>query len=277
MSKQKDTKLVKFLKNKANWLRKETLKIHKVSPQTRLASSLSTVELFTVLYYGNILKYDSKNKNCSDRDRFIISKGHGAISLYPVLADLGFFDNEELKKVCKEGSFLGSIPDPIVPGFETVNGSLGHGLGVACGMAIALKLKKRKEKVFVLIGDGEINEGSIWEAIMFAGQHKLDNLILIVDSNKICMLDYCKNILDLDPIQEKLEVFKWNTKSVNGHNIPQLLDVLSSLKNYRGKKPIALIANTIKGKGVSILENDSLNHVRSLKKEDIDAVILDLP
>jgi len=268
---------INFLQEKAKWLRKETLKIHKVSADTRLASSLSVVEIFTVLYYGNIINYKTEEPDWSGRDRFIISKGHGAISLYPVLADLGFFDHDELKKVCKEGSFLGSIPDPIIPGFETVNGSLGHGLGVACGVAIALKLKKRKEKVFVLIGDGEMNEGSIWEAIMFAGQHKLDNLILIVDSNKICMLGYCKNILDLEPIQEKLKVFKWNAKSVNGHNVSQLLDALSSLRDYRGKKPVALIANTIKGKGVSMLENDPLNHVKSLKKEDIDAVIIDLP
>ena len=277
MSKQKRNKLHKFLKNKANWLRKETLKIHKVSAETRLASSLSAVEIFTVLYYGNILRYDAKNTDWPGRDRFIISKGHGAVSLYPALADLGFFDSDELMRVCKEGSFLGGIPDPVVPGFETINGSLGHGLGVACGMCVALKLRKRKEKVFVLIGDGEMNEGSIWEAIMFAGHHKLDNLVLIIDNNKICMLDYCRNIIDLEPIKEKFLIFKWNTKSVDGHSVTQLYAALSSLKNYRGKKPIVLIANTTKGKGVSILENDSLNHVKSLKAEEVDALISRLP
>jgi transketolase len=277
MLKQKRNKLYKFLKNKADWLRKETLKIHKVSAETRLASSLSAVEIFTVLYYGNILKFDAKNTDWPGRDRFIISKGHGAVSLYPALADLGFFGRDELMRVCKEGSFLGGIPDPVVPGFETINGSLGHGLGVACGMCVALKLRKRKEKVLVLIGDGEMNEGSVWEAIMFAGQHKLDNLVLIIDNNKICMLDYCRNVIDLDPLEGKFLSFKWNTKSVDGHSVTRLHAALNSLKKYRGKKPTVLIANTIKGKGVSILENDSLNHVKSLKAEEVDAVISRLP
>lgn len=269
-------KKINFLKAKAKWLRKETLRIHRISVETRLASSLSAVEIFTVLYYGNILKFKSKRLDWSGRDRFIISKGHGAVSLYPAFADLGFFDSNELRKVCKEGSFLGSIPDPVIPGFETINGSLGHGLGVACGISLALKLKKRKEKVFVLIGDGEMNEGSIWEAIMFAGQHKLDNLVLIIDNNKISMLGRCRDILDLEPLKNKFRVFNWITKSVNGHNIAKLYAVFSGLKNYRGKKPVVLIADTIKGKGVSILENDPLCHVKSLNHKEVDKAISQL-
>jgi len=137
---------------------------------------------------------------------------------------------------------LGGIPDPTIPGFEAVNGSLGHGLGVACGVSLALKRKKRKEKVFVLLGDGELYEGSVWEAVMFAGEHKLDNLIVILDNNKICMLDYCRNILNLEPLDKKFKVFNWHVKSVNGHDIYQLFRTLTNLRNGKSDKPKLLIA-----------------------------------
>jgi transketolase len=210
------------------------------------------------------------------RDRFIISKGHGAVSFYPVLSDLGFFSKKELKKVCRDGSFLGGIPDPVVPGFETVNGSLGHGLGVACGMALALKRKKSRQKVFVLIGDGELYEGSVWEAIMFAGEHKLDNLICIIDNNKICMLDYCNKILDLSPLRQKLEAFKWRVSEVDGHNVGELYSALSFFKKNCNGYPNVLIADTVKGKGVARLEADPLCHIKNLKPEEVDAIIGEL-
>lgn len=273
ISSKKNKHFFDSLKDKALWVRKETLKIHKIAPVTRLASSLSSVEIFTVLYYGKIVKFDSKNIKWADRDRLIISKGHGAISLYPILSDLRFFPKEELEKVCKEGSFLGGIPDPMIPGFETINGSLGHGLGVGCGISVGLKTKKKKEKVFVLLGDGELFEGSVWEAIMFAGAHKLNNVILIIDNNKICMLDYCKNIIDLEPLKEKFKVFNWYVKEVNGHQVDQLYDVLNELKESKVNKPKVLIANTIKGKGVPRLEIDSLCHIKNLKPEEVDLII----
>lgn len=261
-----------FLRRKASWVRKETMNIHRIAQETRLASSLSCVEIFVVLYYGKIINYYSSNIEWKYRDRFIISKGHGAISLYPILADLGYFNRQELGKVCKEGSFLGGIPDSIIPGFETINGSLGHGLGTACGISLALKRRQRKEKVFVLLGDGELYEGSVWEAIMFAGEHKLDNLITIIDNNKICMLDYCKNIIDLEPLQEKFKAFKWDVDIIDGHNINQLYSILLSLKE-KGDKPKVLIANTIKGKGIHSLENNPLCHIKNLSCEEIDNAI----
>jgi len=265
-----------FLKKKSISVRRETLRIHGVAPETRLASSLSALEIFIVMYYGKILKFDSKDTNWPGRDRFIISKGHGAISLYPILADLGFFDKKELDRVCKEGSFLGAIPDPIIPGFETINGSLGHGLGVGCGMSLALKRRKKKEKVFVLLGDGELNEGSIWEAVMFAAEHKLSNLIAIIDNNKICMLDYCKNILNLEPLSNKFKAFGWNVKSVDGHNLRLLYNILVKTKQSKISKPTVLIANTIKGNSVPSLEGDSLSHVRSLSAEEVHSIIYTL-
>jgi len=265
-----------YLKEKSTWVRKETLKIHKIAPETRISSSLSPVEIFVVLYYGNILNFNVKDVNWASRDRFIISKGHGAISLYPILADLGYFNKGELDRVGKAGTFLGGIPDPIIPGFETINGSLGHGLGVASGIALALKRKKLPESVFVLLGDGELYEGSVWEAIMFAGEHKLDNLILILDKNCACMLDYCKKIIDLDPYEEKFKAFKWDVKTVNGHDVKQLHHSLSELKKKRDHKPKLLIANTIKGKGVPRLEIDPLSHIKSLDPKEIDKLLLEL-
>ncbi|TRZ90394.1 MAG: transketolase, partial [Methanosarcinales archaeon] len=266
-------KNIQFLKDKALWVRKETLNIHRIAQETRLASSLSAVEILVALFYGGIIRFDSKNPRWDGRDRFIISKGHGSISFYPILAEFGYFDMEELSRVCKEGTFLGGIPDPIIPGYETVNGSLGHGLGVACGIALALKRKDKKEKVFVLLGDGELYEGSVWEGIMFAGGHKLDNLILIIDNNKICMLDYCKNILDIGPLDEKFKTFRWAVNIVDGHDIEQVYASLIELKEDNGGRPKVLIANTIKGKGVLSLETDPMSHVKNIMPEDIDAVI----
>lgn len=273
MAKKKTDNLSRYLKDRALWARKEVLKIHGIAADTRIASSLSAVEIFVTLYYGKIINYKASDVNWGQRDRFIISKGHGAISLYPILADFGFFAKEELKRVCKEGSFLGGIPDSIIPGFETINGSLGHGLGVGCGMALALKRKKRKEKVIVLIGDGELYEGSVWEAAMFAAEHKLDNFVLIIDNNKVCMLDYCKNIIKLEPLGEKFKAFNWAVKRVDGHNVKQLYKTLLSLKDDAGGKPKVLIADTIKGKGVARLETDSLSHVKNLSLDEVNAII----
>lgn len=263
-----------LLKAKARFIRTETLRIHKLAPETRVASSLSPIEIFVSLYYGEILNYNPNNPRDENRDRFIISKGHGSISMYPLLADIGFFDKNELNNVCKDGSFLGGIPDPIIPGYETVNGSLGHGLGVGSGMAVALKTKQKKENVIVLTGDGELNEGSNWEAIMFAPQQKLDNLTLIVDYNKVSMLDFSKNIINLNSLNAKFEAFNWKVYEViDGHNIEEVYNTLNEAIKNRDKKPKVVIVNTIKGKGVPFLETHALSHILSVKTEDIDTLI----
>jgi transketolase len=263
----------KTLEKKTFWVRQETLKIHGILPETRLASSLSDVEIFVVLFYGKILKFKPKNPFWEKRDRFIISKPHGAISLYPILADFGFFSFKELERVGKPKSFLGGIPDGRVPTFEITCGALGHGLGVACGIAIALKKKKSNSRVFVLTGDGELQAGVVWEAIMFAGHHKLDNLILIVDNNKLSMLGYTKEAVDLEPLEEKFQVFKWQVKRVNGHNLKELYYALKHFKESQNNRPKVLIADTIKGKGVPELEKDPLCHVKSFTKEEVDEII----
>lgn len=265
-----------FLRAKALKIRRETLQIHKCAPQTRLASSLSPIEIFVALYYGGVIKIDPKDPRREDRDRFIISKGHGAISMYPVLADLGFFESKELDRVCAPDSFLGGIPDTLVPGFETINGSLGHGPSVSCGVAIALRLKGSSSAVFCLVGDGELYEGSVWEAIMFAGEHRLDNLIFIVDNNKVCMLDFCKKILDLEPLEEKFRACKWSAGRVNGHDIEKVHKELMRLKSDLSGRPKVLIADTVKGKGVPSLENDPLCHIKVVPPEELDTLIKDL-
>ncbi|CAG1769550.1 Apulose-4-phosphate transketolase subunit A [uncultured bacterium] len=268
---------IDLLARKALWVKQETVKLHKLAPGTRIASSLSCIEILVALYYGKILSFNSNNTRWETRDRFIVSKAHGSVSLYPILADFGFFEKEELKKIGKEGAILGDIPDNSIPGFETINGSLGHGLGVACGVALALKKKKLAARVFVLSGDGELYEGSVWESIMFASHHRLNNLILIIDNNKICMLDYCKNILDLEPLDDKFRTFNWATKTVDGHNIEQLCHTLTELKRDDSNLPKVLIADTIKGKGVPRLENDSLCHIKALKEDEIERIIRELP
>ena len=194
--------------------------------------------------------------------------------MYPILADLGYFDEKELLNVGKKGSFLGSIPDPLIPGYETINGSLGHGLGVGAGMAYGLKNSNSNEKVVVLVGNGELQEGSNWEAIMFAKQYNLSNLIVIVDSNKKQMLDFSKNILDIEPISDKFKSFGWESIEVkDGHNTADLLEGLKKAFFNDSIAPKVVIANTIKGKGVDKLEKSPLAHVLSLSDEEIEETI----
>jgi transketolase len=261
------------MREKADWVWRETLALHGRAPETRLASSLSDIEIFVVLFYSGLMKFNPKNVFCEERDRLIISKGHGAISVYPILADIGFFGIDELKKIGQRDSFLGVIPDTMIPGFETINGSLGHGLGVACGVALALKKKGLNRRVFVLCGDGELNEGAMWEAVMFASFHHLDNLFVIVDNNKMSMLGYQKDILGMEPLEEKFAAFGWKTNVVDGHDIEKLYKTLHKLLNQPEGHPSIMIAHTKKARGVPQLEEDKLCHIRSLTAEEVDNLL----
>lgn len=268
-----DAALLGRLKEKAAWVWRETLKIHGDAPETRIASSLSPIEILVTFYYGNVLRFDPSNPRWENRDRFIASKGHGCISLYPILADLGFIGREELAGVCKAGSRLGGIPDANIPGIETTNGSLGHGLGVACGMALALKQKRSDAFVYVLVGDGELCEGSVWESVMFAGQQGLDNLVLVADFNGIAMLDYCRNIIGLDPLDRKLREFQWDAVTVDGHDVAAVHQALTHCRRSHSTRPQAVVARTIKGRGVAQLENNPLCHVKTLNQEQVTTAI----
>lgn len=261
------------LAEKARWVWAETLRIHQRAPETRIASSLSAVEILCALYYGGVLRFHPRQPLHPDRDRFIASKGHGSIAMYPILADLGFFDRSELTQVGSPGSRLGAIPDPVIPGYETVNGSLGHGPGVACGMALALRRRRQTPAVFTLVGDGELYEGAVWEAIMFAAQHELDNLTMIVDCNRISMLGHTDRIVRHFDLRAKFLAFQWEVEEVDGHDVVALYRVLSDLKCRRNAKPKLLIAHTRKGHGVAGMEDVPLCHVMSLSSERIDELL----
>lgn len=262
------------LQEKADWVRKETIRLHGLAPETRIASSLSAVELFVTLQYGGIMAFDPASPAWEQRDRLVISKGHGSVSYYPILADLGYFGPEQLETICREGSFLGGIPDTNIPGYETINGSLGYGIGVASGMALGLRAKGLASHVFVVAGDGELYEGSMWEGIMFAAHHRLANLTVVVDNNRFCMLGRCEEIVSMEPLERRFAAFGWETRRVDGHSIPELHAVLAELKGRAPDGPPAvLIADTVKGKGVACLESDPLCHIRTLTREEVDQAI----
>ena len=261
------------LKTKSQWVWRETLAINRRSPEIRLASSLSSIDIFVALYYGGVLKQDPINPLAEYRDRCVISKGHGSICMYPILADLGFYAMDELLRVCQSGGFLGGIPDPVIPGYETINGSLGHGLGVGAGIALALKRRDNDRSVFVVSGDGELHEGSNWEAIMFASQHKLDNLNLIVDDNQISMLGYTKDIIDNGSLTSRIGAFGWDCSVVDGHDVVAVQSELHRMKATQAGRPKALIAKTLKGRGVPGLENEPLSHIINPMPELLDTLL----
>lgn len=240
-----------------------------------IASAFSIVEILEVLYKENILNYDASNPNWEDRDRFILSKGHGSLALYTMLAEVGFFNKELLKTFSKPNSILGGEPCiPNIPGVEATTGSLGHGLSLAVGMALAKKLDEKKEKVYVLLGDGECEEGTIWEAVMFASHYKLNNLIAIIDCNKIQKMGSLKDIMSINNWKDKFESFGWNVREVYGHNIKELKNIFSTPNNT--DKPLVILANTIKGKGVSIIENDPRWHWRLPNKKELKVFMKEL-
>jgi len=233
-----------------------------------LGGSFSVIDILVGLYLGNFLKYDPKNPKWLDRDYFIFSKGHCCMALYNVLVEAGYFEHEILSTYCCDGGILAGHPKhDSVPGIEISSGSLGHGLPISVGLALAHKLKGKANKTICLVGDGECNEGSVWEALMAGAQFKLKNLILIIDSNKLESLDLVENILSIEPLGSRLRNFGWQVKEVDGHNIEQLLSALS-IEMVSEDRPLAIIAHTIKGKGVSFMENDPKWHHRKLTQEE---------
>jgi transketolase len=263
------------LKDKARWVWLQTLAIHQRAPETRIASSLSPIEIFVALYYGGLLTHFPEEPFRPERDRLVISKGHGSICMYPILADLGFFPREELLRVCCKGGILGGIPDPIIPGYETVNGSLGHGLGVAAGMAFGTMRAATPRNVFVVCGDGELHEGAVWEAVMFAAHHGLDNLNLIVDDNAISMLGRTAEVVGHGDLASRFRAFDWDVEVVpDGHDVGQVHAALSAMKSRRRGRPKVAVVKTIKGRGVPDIENAPLSHVMA-PRADVLARLLE--
>ncbi|MBE6927917.1 MAG: transketolase [Ruminococcaceae bacterium] len=243
------------------WLiRRHGVEMTHLSGGSHIASILSVADIVAVLY-SDVLHFDCKNPKLAERDRFILSKGHAGAAIYAALAESGFFSTEELKTHYQNGSRLsGHVSHKGVPGVEFSTGSLGHGLPVAAGMAHAAKLDAKQHRVYVVMGDGECDEGSVWEAAMYANHYGLNNLVAIIDHNKMQSLDYCENTMKLSPFAEKWRSFGWNCLEIDGHDHDELRAAFEDAKN--SDKPTAIIANTVKGKGISFMEFDILWHYR---------------
>jgi transketolase len=269
-------KTEKRLDKRSNDIRKMIVKSMLAAGRGHFASALSIVEIVRVLY-DDIMRYDAKNPRWLDRDRFILSKGHGCLALYAVLAEKGFFPVDELWKFCSPDGILGGHPEfGKIPGVEASTGSLGHGLSFGIGMALNARYEKSHHRIFVLIGDGESNEGSIWEGALCASKHKLSNLTVIIDYNKQQSYDSTFKVLDLEPLNDKWRSFGFATVEVDGHDIHELKTVFSSLP-LDGNKPTAIICHTVKGKGISFVEgNLEWHHKNSVSSEEALACMMDL-
>lgn len=258
------------LEEKAKELRRTIFKTICNGGGGHLPASFSIVELLTVLYFS-VLRIDPNNPADPNRDRFILSKGHAGVALYAVLAEKGFFDKRHLDTYGKRGTILGGHPDMYkVPGVEASTGALGHGFPFAVGMALAGKMDKRDYRVFTILGDGECQEGSIWEAALFAPKHKLDNLTVIIDYNKFQAMDLLEKIIPLEPLAEKWRAFGWEVAEVDGHNIPLLQNLFRS-PPLSENKPTLVIAHTVKGKGISFMENVPIWHYRMPNPKELEA------
>ena len=257
------------LERKANWVRNQVLEMIVSANKGHIGGAFSCTDILVTLYYGGILRSQPNNPNWSERDRFILSKGHSCVSLYAILADLGFFSISELNSFCQKGSMLGGHPDRNIPGIEADTGSLGHGLGIASGLALSAKIDKKDYMTVVLLGDGECYEGSVWEAAMFAGHHQLNNLVAIVDRNRQCVTDFTEDCVRMEPLDSKWKAFGWDVRTINGHSFRELLDNFKDFRCRKSAKPLAIISNTIKGKGVSFMEGKLPYHHSVPAGEDL--------
>jgi transketolase len=256
------------LDERSSYLRSLVVRALQGGNRGHIGSSMSLIEILRVLF-DDILKFKSNDPSWEDRDRLILSKGHGCLALYALLADKKFFNFSELDKFCHDDGMLGGHPERNkIPGVEASTGALGHGLSIGVGMALALKIRKKSSKVFVIVGDGEINEGSVWEAAMCAGNHNLENLIVMIDYNKIQSYGFTEEVADLEPLVDKWKAFNFNVIEVDGHNVEEIKSILEKKPS---KKPLAVICHTVKGKGIGFAENDpKWHHKSNLEDSDIE-------
>ena len=266
---------IKKIEQLANNIRKHAVTMTSLGGSSHIGSILSIADILAVLY-GSVLKYKSNNPKWIDRDRFILSKGHAGAGVYAALAESGFMPLDKLKTHYQDGSDLsGHVSHKGIPGVEFSTGSLGHGLPVASGMALAAKINKKKHRVFALLSDGECDEGSNWEAILFAAHHKLNNLVAIIDRNRLQSIYSTEDTLALEPFFDKWKSFGWDVVEIDGHNHN---DIFKSCKNdvASKSKPLCVIANTTKGKNVSFMENNTLWHYRSPQGDEYKLAIAEL-
>lgn len=247
--------------NQLAWLiRRHGIEMTHLSGGSHIASILSVADIVAVLY-SEVLHFDPSDPKMPNRDRYILSKGHAGAAIYAALAEMGFFAVDQLKTHYQNGSILsGHVSHKGVRGVEFSTGSLGHGLPVAAGMAQAAKLDGKNHRVYVVMGDGECDEGSVWEAALYANHYNLNNLVAIIDHNKMQSLDFCENTLKLSPFADKWKSFGWNVIDIDGHDHNALRDAFTQAKV--SDRPTVIIANTVKGKGISFMEFDILWHYR---------------
>lgn len=243
------------LREKSAWLRRECFEMVVRSKKGHFPSSSSCTEILVSLMYGGWMKLDPANPKNPTRDRIFISKGHAGMALYPILEELGFVPKGELLKFTKADGIFKFYPDSNIPGIEAITGSLGHGMGIAAGHCIAGRLDGLDFRCYVVIGDGECYEGSVWETAMFAAHQKLSNLVVFVDRNRCCILDHTENCVALDPMEDKWRAFGWHVISIDAHNLEQIDAALNEVRGNKSGKPVAIVAHSIKGKGVSFMED----------------------
>ncbi len=254
---EKESKKIK-LDSRSKYLRQLVLKCLFGGDRGHMGSAMSLIEILRVLY-DKVLKYNPRQPLFGNRDRLILSKGHGCLALYAILSDKGFFSKKILKSSSRFDSILGGHPEfDKVPGVEASTGALGHGSPIGLGIALGAKLEKKKFHTYVIVGDGEINEGSFWEASMIASKHKLSNYHIIIDYNKIQSYGQTKDVMQLEPLKDKLSSFGYKVDQVNGHDIKQLIKYFKKIK--KNNKPSALISHTIKGKGFYFAEQNPFWH-----------------
>ncbi len=265
--------LVERLADKAKLIRRETVRLSRIAGAGHYSGTFSAAELIAALYYAQ-LRYQPSDPGWPDRDRFVLSKGHAAIGLYPVLADVGFFDSALLDQYTRLGSIFGDHPDMRkVPGIDFSSGSLGHGLSVALGLALAARVQGRSYRSYCLLGDGELAEGQVWQAAMAAGHFKTGSLIAIIDRNQLSIDGPTETIMGVEPLDAKFEAFRWKVHRIDGHDLDAILDMFAQLDDDPNGAPQLIIADTIKGRGVQRMELDTDWHVGNLVGADYDDVM----
>jgi transketolase len=260
--------LLSTLRDKADLCRRETIRLIAIARSGHYGSVFSAAEILTTLYY-HVLRYDPQRPDWPDRDRFILSKGHAAVGLYPLLADVGFFDPALLDSYTRLGSPFGDHPDMRkIPGIDFSSGSLGHGLSVGVGMALAARVSGRSYRVYVLLGDGELDEGQVWEAAMSAAHFRLGNLVAIVDRNRVSVDGETAEVMEIEPLPAKWAAFGWQVGEVDGHDLAALLECFAGLPDPASVQPTAIIAHTVAGRGVSFMEDRFEWHLGYLAPDD---------
>lgn len=266
-----------MLEEIAKEIRKDIMRTAYKGGSGHIASALSAVEIMTALYFGDVLKYDPQNPEWEGRDKLILSKGHASLVLYSVLKRVGYLSQGELDTFCQPGSALGGEPKlGEVKGVEATTGSLGHGLSFGVGIAMANKMNQKESRVYVILGDGECQEGSVWEAAMSAAHHKLSNLTVILDCNGLQAMDETEAIVSLNPLEEKWAGFGWQVSHAQGNEISSILGELKADRQCTIQKPRIILAHTTKGKGISFMEDVPIWHYRMPDQKEMEIVKKDL-